>query len=178
VELSQSWKRNLPLKFFIFSQAQALLDVMLSLPFPLAALDPRPALAWTDYSAAAIWAVAFAGEATADAQLSAFKSNSANKGKTCRAGLWTYSRHPNYFFEWLIWLAYALYAVSARLEANRESLLPILAGTYGERAERLWWVRWRIFFMACAELWGYHGGSEWMVCHHLFAPHGAALPEG
>ena len=113
VELRRSWKTRLPLKFFIFFQAQALLDVLLSLPFLLAAIDPRPALGWTDHAAAAIWAVALAGEATADAQLHAFKSNPAHKGKTCRAGLWNYSRHPNYFFEWLVWLAFALCALAA-----------------------------------------------------------------
>jgi len=113
VELRETWKTNLPLKFFVFFQAQAVLDVMLSAPFLLAALDARPILSWTDYSGAVIWAVAFAGESTADAQLNAFKSNSANKAKTCRVGLWKYSRHPNYFFEWLIWVAYALYAIAA-----------------------------------------------------------------
>jgi len=113
VELRQSWKTNLPAKFFIFFQAQALLDVLLSLPFLLAALDPRPALGWSDFSGVAIWSVAFAGETAADAQLTAFKSNPANKGKTCRAGLWFYSRHPNYFFEWLIWVSYAIYASAA-----------------------------------------------------------------
>ena len=113
VELRQSWKTNLPLKFFLFFQAQALLDVMLSLPFLLAALDPRLELGWTAYGGASLWAIAFVGEAAADAQLSAFKSDPANKGKTCRAGLWMYSRHPNYFFEWLIWVAYALYAIAA-----------------------------------------------------------------
>jgi steroid 5-alpha reductase family enzyme len=113
VELRRSWKTLLALKFFIFFQAQALLDVLLSLPFALACLDPRPPLGWTEFVAAALWAVAFSGEATADAQLHAFKSNPGNKGKTCDAGLWKYSRHPNYFFEWLIWVAYALYALAA-----------------------------------------------------------------
>ena len=113
VELRQSWKTRLPFKFFIFFQAQALLDVFLSLPFLLAALDPRPALGWNEFAAIGVWAVAFIGETVADAQLSAFKSSPANKGKTCRAGLWKYSRHPNYFFEWLIWVAYALYAITA-----------------------------------------------------------------
>ena len=113
VELRQSWKTRLPFKFFLFFQAQALLDAFLSLPFLLAALDPRPALGLNEFAAATIWAVAFAGETAADAQLTAFKSNPGNKGKTCALGLWKYSRHPNYFFEWLIWVAYALYAIAA-----------------------------------------------------------------
>jgi steroid 5-alpha reductase family enzyme len=113
VDLRQSWKTNLPLKFLIFFQAQALLDVLLSLPFALAALDSYATLRWNEFAAAALWAAAFAGEAASDAQLHAFKSNPANKGKTCNAGLWRLSRHPNYFFEWLIWVAYALYAIFA-----------------------------------------------------------------
>jgi steroid 5-alpha reductase family enzyme len=52
-------------------------------------------------------------EAAADAQLSKFKSDASNKGHTCQAGLWRYSRHPNYFFEWLIWMAYALFAFAS-----------------------------------------------------------------
>ncbi|HUK54540.1 MAG TPA: DUF1295 domain-containing protein [Candidatus Binatia bacterium] len=109
-ELRRSWETRVAAKFLLFFQGQALLDVLLSLPFLIAALDARPALGWNEYAGAGLWAMAFLGEATADAQLQGFKSNSANKGKTCRVGLWNYSRHPNYFFEWLIWVAYALYA--------------------------------------------------------------------
>jgi cyclopropane-fatty-acyl-phospholipid synthase len=58
----------------------------------------------------------------------------------------------------------------ANLDANRESLLPVLAGTYGKAEAKKWSRRWRIFFMACAELWGYRCGSEWIVCHYLFEP--------
>jgi steroid 5-alpha reductase family enzyme len=47
-------------------------------------------------------------------QLNAFKANAANRGKTCRAGLWKYSRHPNYFFEWLIWVAFCLFAIDSK----------------------------------------------------------------
>jgi len=112
-ELRQSWQTRVPFKFLLFFQGQALLDVILSLPFLLAAMDTRAGLGWTEYGGAAVWTVAVLGEAAADAQLQAFRSNPANKGKTCRSGLWNYSRHPNYFFEWLIWLDYALYAIAA-----------------------------------------------------------------
>ena len=54
-----------------------------------------------------------AGEVAADAQLSRFKSLASNRGRTCQAGLWRYSRHPNYFFEWLIWVAFALFALAS-----------------------------------------------------------------
>jgi len=47
-------------------------------------------------------------------------------------------------------------------------IMPILARTYGEDQARKWWVYWRVFFMACAEAWGFRGGREWLVSHYLF----------
>jgi steroid 5-alpha reductase family enzyme len=113
VQLRQDWKTNLPLRFFSFFQFQALLDLVLSLPFLLACLNTIPLLGIFEYLGAAIWVVGILGEATADSQLDAFKKNPANKGKTCRAGLWNYSRHPNYFFEWTIWVGYAVFCIAA-----------------------------------------------------------------
>jgi len=55
-----------------------------------------------------------------------------------------------------------------RLDAQREQALPVLARTYGEAAAAQWLQRWRIFFMACAELFGMRGGQEWWVGHYLF----------
>lgn len=57
----------------------------------------------------------------------------------------------------------------ARLDARRDAILPILAETYGEAEAQTWLVRWRFFFMACAELFGYRSGSEWFVAHHRLA---------
>ena len=113
VQLRAEWKTNLPLRFLFFFEFQALLDVVLSLPFLLACLDANAPLGWTEKLGGAIWLVGMAGEALADAQLDRFKKNPANKGKTCRAGLWNYSRHPNYFFEWVIWMGYAVFAVAS-----------------------------------------------------------------
>ncbi|MBC7802449.1 MAG: class I SAM-dependent methyltransferase [Candidatus Parcubacteria bacterium] len=56
----------------------------------------------------------------------------------------------------------------ANLDRNRDSALPVLARTYGEGEARMWLQRWRIFFMACAELFGYDGGRQWWVSHYLF----------
>jgi cyclopropane-fatty-acyl-phospholipid synthase len=57
-----------------------------------------------------------------------------------------------------------------RFDANEDEILEVMARTYGSRDARRWRLRWRIFFLACAELWGYRGGSEWGVSHYLFAP--------
>jgi cyclopropane-fatty-acyl-phospholipid synthase len=56
----------------------------------------------------------------------------------------------------------------ANMDRRRDQLMPILASTYGETQARRWWVYWRVFFMSCAELFGYRGGSEWLVSHYLF----------
>jgi len=58
----------------------------------------------------------------------------------------------------------------ARMDRNRASIMPILEETYGKAEARTWWIYWRVFFMACAELWGYQGGSQWIVSHYLFGP--------
>ncbi|MFW6163702.1 MAG: SAM-dependent methyltransferase [Planctomycetota bacterium] len=56
----------------------------------------------------------------------------------------------------------------ANLDARKGAVMPVLAETYGDAEAARWFQRWRIFFMACAELWGYRGGEEWLVSHYLF----------
>ena len=60
-----------------------------------------------------IWLLSLTGEALSDAQLAAFKRAKANHGRVCDVGLWRYSRHPNYFFEWMIWIAYFVFALAS-----------------------------------------------------------------
>jgi steroid 5-alpha reductase family enzyme len=113
VQLREDWKTNLALRFLFFFEFQALLDVVLSLPFLLACLNPAAPLRTIEKTAAGLWLLAMICEAIADWQLERFKKNPANKGKTCRDGFWNYSRHPNYFFDWVIWVAYALFALGS-----------------------------------------------------------------
>jgi cyclopropane-fatty-acyl-phospholipid synthase len=54
------------------------------------------------------------------------------------------------------------------MDAHRQELLPLFIQTYGAANATRWWHYWRIFFLACAELWGYRGGEEWIVSHYLF----------
>jgi cyclopropane-fatty-acyl-phospholipid synthase len=54
------------------------------------------------------------------------------------------------------------------MDRNRDAIRGVLRGTYGAGRETKWWARWRIFFLACAELWAWHGGEEWLVTHVLF----------
>lgn len=112
-ELRRQWKTNIPLKFLLFYEFQALLGVVLAVPFFVAARNPAPAISPLEWVAAALWTLAMAGEAAADAQLNRFKSDPSKKGRTCQVGLWHYSRHPNYFFEWLIWMAFALFGLAS-----------------------------------------------------------------
>lgn len=56
----------------------------------------------------------------------------------------------------------------SRLDASQQSAYPLLQEVYGTANARKWWVRWRVFFMACAELWGYRAGNEWHVSHYRF----------
>jgi len=113
-QLRRDWHgNNVNLRFFFFFQAQALLDIVLSLPMLIAALNPTPQITVLEYLGIVLWLVAVIGESIADAQLAAFKRNAEHRGKVCRNGLWNYSRHPNYFFEWLVWVAWALYALAS-----------------------------------------------------------------
>ena len=111
--LQQNWKTGLSWKFFVFFEFQAALAVLLSIPFLFAAMNERAEVSRLEYIAFAVWAVAIAGESIADNQLKRFKQNPANRGRVCRSGLWNYSRHPNYFFEWLVWVAFFLAASAA-----------------------------------------------------------------
>jgi steroid 5-alpha reductase family enzyme len=112
-KLRRDWGKHAGWGFFVFFQAQALAAVAFSLPMLFAMLVPRPAPSAWDWAGLALVAIAIGGESIADAQLARFRADTANRGRTCRTGLWGWSRHPNYFFEWLHWFSSVLMAVGS-----------------------------------------------------------------
>jgi steroid 5-alpha reductase family enzyme len=109
--LRQEWGRRFQVRLFLFLQIQAAAAALLGLSMMLAAHNPAPFPNPLDLAGIAVLLIAIAGEAIADEQLRRFKRDPANKGRVCDAGLWGWSRHPNYFFEWFGWIAYPLLAI-------------------------------------------------------------------
>ena len=93
--------------YMIFFQFQAIFALIFASPILVAAFTPpNIEIQLLDYLGIGIWILALAGETLADNQLERFRKNPENRGEVCRIGLWKYSRHPNYFFEWTHWFAY------------------------------------------------------------------------
>lgn len=111
VELRRQWGDRADARLFMFLQIQALFGLPLALSAMAAAHAPGPALAWSDALGGLILLAGIVGEGIADGQLRAFAANPANRRRVCDVGLWSRSRHPNYFFEWLAWVAYPVIAI-------------------------------------------------------------------
>lgn len=105
-EMRKRWGDKYEKKMYFFYQLQAAWAVLFALPMLSAAMNPAESLGWFDIAGIAVFLLSVVGEGIADVQLFRFKQNADNRGKVCRVGLWGYSRHPNYFFEWLHWFAY------------------------------------------------------------------------
>jgi steroid 5-alpha reductase family enzyme len=105
VQLRTEWGASYRWKLLGFLELQAAAALALVVTAMAAARSPGP-LGWWDGLGALIALVASGGEALSDAQLRAFRARAGNHGKVGDSGLWGLSRHPNYFFEWLGWLAY------------------------------------------------------------------------
>jgi steroid 5-alpha reductase family enzyme len=110
-KLKRDWGADASRRMFWFLQVQALTMALLGLAVAVAAHNPRPGLDWRDGLGAAIVAIGILGETLSDEQLKAFGRDPAHKGKVCDTGLWSWSRHPNYFFEFFGWLAYPVVAI-------------------------------------------------------------------
>ncbi len=113
--LRSEWKDEVQKRFFFFYQLQAFGTALFSIPFLPIVFSEVSLWQWFDFAAVIICVVSIAGEGIADWQLELFRRNPDNKGKTCRNGLWRYSRHPNYFFEWIHWFTYLFLAIGSRL---------------------------------------------------------------
>jgi steroid 5-alpha reductase family enzyme len=107
----KDWGAGFQRRLFWFLQIQALAAILLAISILLAVRNPAPDIRIMDWAGALILVIAIGGEGIADAQLARFKAVPGNQGKVCDIGLWGWSRHPNYFFEWLVWIAFAVMAV-------------------------------------------------------------------
>ncbi len=105
------WGKRANLHFFWFFQGQAVVAFLFAMPILVSLRAPRTGMELWDWAGIVIWVIAVGGEFIADHQLETFRA--ANRGKTCRVGLWKYSRHPNYFFEWLHWFAYVAFSMGS-----------------------------------------------------------------
>ena len=120
---AKEWGPAAPRRMFVFLQNQALGSIPLVFAIFVAAHFPGEGLRWQDYLGALILALGIGGEALADRQLKQFRENPGHHGQVCDAGLWRWSRHPNYFFEWMGWLAYPVIAISPDYPWGWASLL-------------------------------------------------------
>ncbi len=109
--LRRRWGTRAQLYWFLIFEAEALALPVFSLPLLVLMQNTRQTFSLWEWGGVVVWLVAVSGEWMADRQLARFRADPANHGTTCRAGLWRYSRHPNYFFESLHWWAYVLMGV-------------------------------------------------------------------
>ena len=110
-DLRRQFPRRTWLMFFGFFQLHGLLIGLLGIPVALACANPAPGVGLFEAAGVLLWLVGIGGEAIADKQLQLFKAHPASKGRVCDFGLWKYSRHPNYFFQWLSWVGFAVMAM-------------------------------------------------------------------
>jgi steroid 5-alpha reductase family enzyme len=105
------WGTDARRRMFWHLQSQASVGLLFALAVILAAHNARPQLHAQDAIGLAILIAAIIGESIADRQLRHFKADPVSRGRICDIGLWAWSRHPNYFFEWVCWLAYPVIAI-------------------------------------------------------------------
>ncbi|HBO45635.1 MAG TPA: hypothetical protein DD670_17250 [Planctomycetaceae bacterium] len=109
--LREKWGPASQQRLFLFFQTQAVAALFFSIPVLIVAWHPAARATFWDVTGVLIWCVSVGNTILADRQLARFKRQPKNRGRTCREGWWRYSRHPNYFFEWLHWWSYAALSV-------------------------------------------------------------------
>jgi len=109
----KQWGAAAGRKMFWFLEFQTVVSLVLSLAFAVPAWRAERPSTVCVALAVLIWIASVAGEAVADSQLRRFIAAPQNRGKVCRVGLWRYSRHPNYFFECLHWVAYVALSIGS-----------------------------------------------------------------
>lgn len=109
----RDWGARFQARLFWLLMIQAAAAWPLAIAVALAARNPSPGWHWNDIAAMAVIAASLIGEAAADRQLARFVAQAGNAGRVCDRGLWAWSRHPNYFFEFLGWCAWPLFAFNA-----------------------------------------------------------------
>jgi steroid 5-alpha reductase family enzyme len=111
--LRAKWGQSANRNFFWFFQFQAAFVVFFSLPFAFIALEPETGFGVLVWIGVTVWAIGNLGTIAADRQLAAWRADASTAGTTARRGLWSWSRHPNYFFEFTNWCGVALVATTA-----------------------------------------------------------------
>jgi steroid 5-alpha reductase family enzyme len=109
-KLREVWSGREASAFFWFFQAQAISVIILALPFLLISTDSDYSWGFSESLGLLVTLSGIIGEGWADAQMSQFKSRNFDPTTVCQDGLWRYSRHPNYFFEAVIWIGFYTYA--------------------------------------------------------------------
>ena len=113
VALRAKWGARADVRLFLFFQLQALAVLLFALPLLIVAQRSGLSLDVWDLVGVLVWLIGVGGTWLADRQLTQFKQRPGSRGKTCQEGLWRYSRHPNYFFEWVHWWAYVAMAAGS-----------------------------------------------------------------
>lgn len=109
-KLREVWTGRVASSFFWFFQAQGISVILLALPFLMISLDANQFWSGWESVGLATTLIGIFGEGIADSQIAKFKARNSDSRAVCREGLWRYTRHPNYFFEFIIWLGFFLYA--------------------------------------------------------------------
>ena len=136
--LRRYWGKKANFKFYFFFTFQSFLVILFSIPFLPVFYNPNP-FGIIDLIGIILWLIAFIGEALADKQLRDFKKLPENKFKVCRVGFWERSRHPNYFFEWLQWIAYVFLSIGSN-EFYLSLIGPIFMYFFLIKVSGVYWV--------------------------------------